>query len=196
MSAPAIEDGFKIAVLIPCYNQAETIGAIVSGFREALPSARIFVFDNNSTDDTARVATREGARVYREARQGKGNVVRRMFADIDADIYVLVEGDGSYDPADAPSLVNALVTEHVDMVVGTRRGLSARHGREDFGERAFEWLYRRFFAGASSDIDLRLPRRHAPLREELSGDLDRLRRRGRAFLAREPADDSGRRDRA
>ena len=153
MSAPAIEDGFKIAVLIPCYNQAETIGAIVSGFREALPSARIFVFDNNSTDDTARVATREGARVYREARQGKGNVVRRMFADINADIYVLAEGDGSYDPADAPSLVNALVTEHVDMVVGTRRPRPGRHGREDFGERAFEWLYRSSFAGASSDID-------------------------------------------
>ncbi len=152
MSATAIEDGFKIAVLIPCYNQAETIGGIVSGFREALPSARIFVFDNNSTDDTARVATREGARVYREARQGKGNVVRRMFADIDADIYVLAEGDGSYDPADAPSLVNALVTEHVDMVVGRQRHRAGRRAPPSFGETAFEWLYRRFFAGASSDI--------------------------------------------
>ncbi len=152
MSATAIEDGFKIAVLIPCHNQAETIGAIVGGFREALPSARIFVFDNNSTDDTARAATREGARVYREAREGKGNVVRRMFADIDADIYVLAEGDGSYDPADAPSLVNALVTEHVDMVVGTRRRRSGQQTHEHFGERAFDWLYRHFFVGASSDI--------------------------------------------
>ena len=122
MSPIAIEDGFKIAVLIPCHNQAATIGAVVRGFVEALPGAKIFVFDNNSTDDTARIATREGARVYREARQGKGNVVRRMFADIDADIYVLADGDGSYDPADAPSLVNALITEHVDMVVGTRHG--------------------------------------------------------------------------
>jgi glycosyltransferase involved in cell wall biosynthesis len=152
MSATAIEDGFNIAVLIPCHNQADTIGSIVRGFREALPAARIFVFDNNSTDDTARVATREGARVYREARQGKGNVVRRMFADVDADIYVLADGDGSYDPADAPSLVNALVTERVDMVVGTRRNV-VRHGaHQNFGERAFEWLYRRFFAGTSSDI--------------------------------------------
>jgi glycosyltransferase involved in cell wall biosynthesis len=152
MSPIAIEDGFKIAVLIPCYNQAETIGAIVHGFREALPAAHIFVFDNNSTDDTARVATREGARVYREARQGKGNVVRRMFADIDADVYVLAEGDGSYDPADAPSLVNALVTERVDMVVGTRHGAARRRAQQNFGERAFEWLYRHFFVGASSDI--------------------------------------------
>jgi glycosyltransferase involved in cell wall biosynthesis len=153
MSATAIEDGFKIAVLIPCHNQAETIGGIVRGFAEALPSAGIFVFDNNSTDDTARVATREGARVYREAQDGKGNVVRRMFADIDADIYVLADGDGSYDPADAPSLVNALVTEHVDMVIGTRRGALSRHRtRQESGQRAFDWLYRRFFSGASSDI--------------------------------------------
>jgi len=153
MSATAIEDGFKIAVLIPCQNQAETIGGIVRGFAEALPSAKIFVFDNNSTDDTARAATREGARVYREAQDGKGNVVRRMFADIDADIYVLAEGDGSYDPADAPSLVNALVTEHVDMVIGTRRGALSRHrARQKPGQRAFDWLYRRFFSGASSDI--------------------------------------------
>jgi glycosyltransferase involved in cell wall biosynthesis len=151
MSATAIEDGFNIAVLIPCHNQAATIGGIVRGFREALPSARVFVFDNNSTDDTARVATREGARVYRETRHGKGSVVRRMFADIDADIYVLAEGDGSYDPADAPSLVNALVTERVDMVIGTRREIAGSAHR-NFGERAFEGLYRRFFVGAASDI--------------------------------------------
>jgi glycosyltransferase involved in cell wall biosynthesis len=154
MSATAIEDGFKIAVLIPCHNQAATIGGIVRGFKEALPSAGLFVFDNNSTDDTARVATREGARVYRETQAGKGNVVRRMFADIDADIYVLADGDGSYDPADAPSLVNALVTEHVDMVVGTRRGGPGRsRSMRKPSERAFDWLYRRFFSGAASDIE-------------------------------------------
>jgi glycosyltransferase involved in cell wall biosynthesis len=152
MSATTIEDGFRIAVLIPCHNQAETIGSIVRGFREALPAAHLFVFDNNSTDDTARLAAREGARVYREAQPGKGNVVRRMFADIDADIYVLAEGDGSYDPADAPSLVNALVTERVDMVVGTRRGSARGRARQHFGARVFEGLYRHFFAGASSDI--------------------------------------------
>jgi hypothetical protein len=122
MTSIAIEDGLKVAVLLPCHNEAPTIGAAVRGFAEALPGARIYVFDNNSTDDTARAASLAGARVFREGRQGKGNVVRRMFADIDADVYVMAGGDGNYDPADAPSLVNALVTEHVDMVVGTRRG--------------------------------------------------------------------------
>jgi glycosyltransferase involved in cell wall biosynthesis len=153
MSPIAMEDGFNIAVLIPCHNQAATIGAVVRGFGEALPSPKIFVFDNNSTDDTARIAAHEGARVYREGRPGKGNVVRRMFADIDADIYVLADGDGRYDPADAPSLVNALVTEHADMVIGTRHGAKGRRVPEAFGERAFDWLYRRFFVDASADID-------------------------------------------
>jgi len=153
MSATAIEDGFKIAVLIPCHNQAETIGGIVRDFIAALPSASIFVFDNNSTDDTARVAAHEGARVYREAQDGKGNVVRRMFADIDADIYVLADGDGSYDPADAPSLVNALVTERVDMVIGARRGTTRHPTKQKPGERAFDWLYRHSFSSAASDIE-------------------------------------------
>jgi uncharacterized membrane protein (DUF485 family) len=124
MRATNPEDGLKVAVLLPCHNQAETIGAAVEGFAAALPGAEVYVFDNNSTDDTARVATRAGARVYREARQGKGAVVRRMFADVEADIYVLADGDGTYDPADAPSLVNALITERADMAVGTRSGAS------------------------------------------------------------------------
>lgn len=146
MGTTAIEDGLNIAVLIPCRDQAKTIGATVRGFRHALPAARIFVFDNNSSDDTARIATREGARVLREARDGRGSVVRRMFADIDADVYLLATCERGYDPGDAPSLVNALVTERVDMVVGTqRRPLAA-------GERAFDWLYRRSFPGAPSDI--------------------------------------------
>lgn len=158
MSSTAIEDGLRVAVLLPCHNQAATIGAVVRGFAEALPQARVYVFDNNSTDDTARIATREGAIVRREARQGKGSVVRRMFADIDADIYVLADPAGAYDPADAPSLVNALITERVDMVVGTRRdgGLTNGHGtshaQRPAGDRAFDWLYRRFVGGAVSDI--------------------------------------------
>src|SRR5215210_3232132 len=126
MTSIALEDGLSVAILLPCHNQAATIGDVVRGFAEALPGARIYVFDNNSTDDTARAASLAGARVFREGRQGKGNVVRRMFADVDADIYVMADGDGTYDPADAPSLVNALVTEHVDMVVGTRRSADAR----------------------------------------------------------------------
>ena len=156
MSSIAIEDGLKVAVLLPCHNQAATIGAVVRGFAEALPAARIYVFDNNSTDDTARAATREGATVHREARPGKGNVVRRMFADVDADIYVLADPAAGYDPADASSLVNALITERVDMVVGTRReggaGNGASQARRPFGERSFDWLYRRFFGGAVADI--------------------------------------------
>ena len=124
MPSPAVEDGFKIAVLLPCRNVAGTIGAAVAGFAEALPAARIYVFDNNSTDDTAREAARAGAHVLREPSAGKESVVRRMFADIDADIYVMADGDGSYDPADAPSLVNALITERVDMVVGNRRDVA------------------------------------------------------------------------
>jgi glycosyltransferase involved in cell wall biosynthesis len=154
MTSVAVEDGFRVAVLLPCHNEAPTIGAVVRGFAAALPGARIFVFDNNSTDDTARAAARAGARVFREGRQGKGNVVRRMFADIEADIYVMADGDGTYDPADAPSLVNALITEHVDMVVGTRRGVGIDAGRNGhaFGNRSFNRLYRRLFGGGFTDI--------------------------------------------
>ena len=112
-----------IAVLLPCYNEEQTIGAVVRGFREALPQATIYVYDNNSTDLTALQARAGGAIVIREPRQGKGNVVRRMFADIEADIYVMADGDGTYDPQDAPQLINTLLTERVDMVVGTRRGV-------------------------------------------------------------------------
>ena len=161
MDAPAIEDGLNVAILLPCHNQAATIESVVRGFAEAIPAARIYVFDNNSTDDTARVATRAGARVYREARQGTGNVVRRMFADVDADIYVLADPARGYDPADAPSLVNALITEHVDMVVGTRdgrvsgNGFAAPRDQRSFGVRSFELLYRQFFGGTVKDIGSR-----------------------------------------
>ena len=154
MNPTKIEDGFKIAVLIPSYNQAATIGRVVRGFAEALPAAQIFVFDNNSTDDTARAAAREGASVRREARQGKGNVVRRMFADVEADIYVLADGDGSCDPSDAPSLVNALITERADMVVGTRENALHNHrgARPALGDETFGRLYRHFVGSAPADI--------------------------------------------
>ena len=149
-----IGEGFRVAVLLPCYNEAMTIGPVVRGFAKALPGAAIYVFDNNSTDDTARAAAHAGARVFREGRQGKGNVVRRMFADIDADIYVIADGDGTYDPADAPSLINALITEHVDMVVGTRRGVGIDAGRSGHaaGNRIFNRLYRWLFGRGFSDI--------------------------------------------
>ncbi len=151
----ATEEGsFRVAVILPCYNEALTIGPVVRRFAEVLPDAEIFVFDNNSTDDTARAAMRAGAHVFREANQGKGNVVRRMFADIDADIYVMADGDGTYDPADAPSLVNTLITERTDMVVGTRRHIHLDAGRAGhaFGNRAFNLLYKWLFGGDFSDI--------------------------------------------
>ena len=143
-----------IAVLLPCYNEERTIGAVARGFREALPAATIYVYDNNSSDLTALQARANGALVVREPRQGKGNVVRRMFADIDADIYVMADGDGTYDPHDAPQLVNALLTERADMVVGTRRGVTDDAGRTGhaFGNRLFNGLYQFLFGRDFTDI--------------------------------------------
>lgn len=143
-----------IAVLLPCYNEEPTIADVVQRFREALPVATIYVYDNNSKDLTALKARAAGAVVIREARQGKGNVVRRMFADIDADIYLMADGDGTYAPEDAPLLVNTLLTERCDMVVGTRRGVTndaGRHGHA-FGNRLFNSLYKRLFGRDFTDI--------------------------------------------
>ena len=143
-----------IAVLIPCYNEERTIGDVVTRFRTALPGAAIHVYDNNSSDLTALAARAAGAIVHRERRQGKGNVVRRMFADIDADIYVMADGDGTYAPEDAPLLVNTLLTERADMVVGTRRGVTDDAGRRGhaFGNRLFNGLYQFLFGSDFSDI--------------------------------------------
>jgi hypothetical protein len=110
----------RIAVLIPCYNEAATIGTVVTDFARALPTATIYVYDNNSTDDTRNVAAQAGAIVRAEPLQGKGNVVRRMFADIEADAYVLVDGDGTYDAASATSMVDLLLRESLDFVNGAR----------------------------------------------------------------------------
>jgi glycosyltransferase involved in cell wall biosynthesis len=110
----------RIAVLIPCYNEEVSIGRVVSGFRAALPDATIYVYDNNSRDGTAPAARGAGAVVRREPLQGKGHVVRRMFADVDADIYVLVDGDDTYDPAAAARLVSHLLEDGLDLVNGAR----------------------------------------------------------------------------
>ncbi|MDX8443713.1 glycosyltransferase [Mesorhizobium australafricanum] len=143
-----------IAVLLPCYNEELTIGEVVRRFRETLPSAAIYVYDNNSKDLTALKARAAGANVVREPRQGKGNVVRRMFADIDADIYVMADGDGTYAPEDAPQLINVLLTERSDMVVGTRRGVTDDAGRNGhaFGNRVFNRLYKSLFGTDFTDI--------------------------------------------
>ncbi|MBS1165201.1 MAG: arnC 1 [Proteobacteria bacterium] len=146
--------GLDIAVVLPCYNEGATIGAVVRGFRTALPEARICVFDNNSSDRTAMEARVAGAEVIREGRQGKGHVVRRMFADIDADVYVMADGDGTYDPRDAVDLVRALVTERADMAVGIRRNVTVDAGRSGhaLGNRLFNGLYRRLFGPDFTDV--------------------------------------------
>ena len=110
----------RIAVLLPCYNEEAAIAQTVAGFRAALPSATIYVYDNNSKDRTIEVARAAGAVVRSERMQGKGNVVRRMFADVDADIYVMADGDTTYDAEAAPQLVQKLLDEQLDMVVGSR----------------------------------------------------------------------------
>src|SRR3981189_2722543 len=107
-----ISSSMRIAVLMPCFNEEAAVGTVVADFRKALPSAEIFVYDNNSSDGTAAVAREAGAQVGSERRQGKGHVVRRMFADIDADIYVLVDGDATYDAASAPCMIDRLVNDH------------------------------------------------------------------------------------
>lgn len=111
----------RIAVVIPCFNEGVTIAAVVAGFRAALPQAVIYVYDNNSSDQTASLAMAAGAVVQREVRQGKGHVVRRAFADVDADVYVLVDGDGTYDAPAAPGMVALLLEQQLDMVNGARR---------------------------------------------------------------------------
>jgi len=110
----------RIAVLIPCYNEAIAIGTVVDDFRKVLPEARIIVFDNNSTDGTGQVARLHGAEVRVEKQQGKGNVVRSMFARVEADIYLMVDGDATYDADAAPALIDRLLQEGLDLVIAAR----------------------------------------------------------------------------
>jgi glycosyltransferase involved in cell wall biosynthesis len=144
----------KIAVILPCYNEEAAIGATVSGFRAALPNATIYVYDNNSSDRTVGVATKAGAIVRTERQQGKGHVVRRMFADIDADIYVMADGDLTYDPKAAPAMVDLLLAEQFDMVVGTRRHeeKEAYRGGHVLGNKLFTGLLSGLFGRSFSDI--------------------------------------------
>ena len=114
----------RIAVLLPCYNEEAAIAQTVAGFRAALPGATIYVYDNNSRDRTVEVARAAGGVVRHERQQGKGRVVRRMFADIEADVYVLADGDATYDASAAPRLIAALIDEQLDMVVGARRHIA------------------------------------------------------------------------
>src|SRR6187401_2902778 len=114
------QDALRVAVLIPCYNEETAIGKTVADFRAALPNAVIYVYDNNSTDRTMQTARAAGAMVRRETHQGKGNVVRRMFADVDAEVYVLVDGDATYDAPSARAMIARLIEDRLDMVVAAR----------------------------------------------------------------------------
>lgn len=143
-----------LAVLVPCHNEALSIGQVIADFRQALPEAEIFVYDNRSTDDTAEVARRAGATVRREPMPGKGNVVRRMFSDVDADVYLMVDGDATYDASAAPAMVQKLLEEEVDMVVGARQDIfdEAHRFGHGFGNRLFNALFHRFFGRRFVDI--------------------------------------------
>jgi hypothetical protein len=134
----------RIAVLVPCFNEEAAVATVVADFRNALPSAGIYIYDNNSSDRTKAVAAEAGAEVRSERRQGKGHVVRRMFADIDADIYVLVDGDATYDAASAPRMIERLVADHLDMVVGLRVDQADAAYRR--GHRTGNWMLTRFLS--------------------------------------------------
>lgn len=144
----------RVAVLLPCYNEEATIGATVAGFRAALPDATIYVYDNNSRDRTREIAAQAGALVRCERQQGKGNVVRRMFADIDVDVYLMADGDLTYDPQSAPQMVALLLSGQYDMVVGTRRheAKDAYRGGHVLGNRLFTGLLARLFGRTFNDI--------------------------------------------
>jgi glycosyltransferase involved in cell wall biosynthesis len=144
----------EIAVLVPCHNEGLTIGKVVADFRSALQSSAIYVYDNNSTDNTADAAQKAGAIVRKEPRQGKGNVVRRMFADIEADVYVLVDGDDTYDAAASSALVRRLVEDQLDFInamrVSTARD-AYRTGHR-VGNRLLTGLVRQIFGRQFNDM--------------------------------------------
>lgn len=146
----------KIAVLIPCYNESKTIGKVIEEYRKVLPDASIYVYDNNSTDETDCIAKEKGAIVRYETRQGKGNVIRSMFADIDADVYLIIDGDDTYPAECAPEMVNAVLENHVDMVIGDR--LSSTYFTENkrafhnFGNKLVRYLVNAIFHSNVKDI--------------------------------------------
>ncbi len=142
------------AVILPCYNEAATIATVIRDYSAALPGACIYVFDNNSSDDTAKIARAAGAIVVNENRQGKGHVVRRMFTEVDADVYVMADGDGTYSAVDAPRLVKTLVDGRLDMVVGTRAGVTKDAGRAGhaFGNKIFNGVFISLFGSDFTDI--------------------------------------------
>ncbi len=146
--------GRRIAVLLPCYNEETAIAQTIAGFADALPDATIYVYDNNSSDRTIEVARAAGAVVRTERMQGKGNVVRRMFADVDADIYVMADGDATYEASAAPGLVARLMDERLDMVVGARKSeIEAAYRRgHRFGNAMLTGMLTQVFGHSFTDI--------------------------------------------
>lgn len=144
----------RVAVLLPCYNEEAAIAQVIAGFRAALPEAILYVYDNNSRDRTVEIARAAGVVVRTERMQGKGHVVRRMFADIEADVYLMADGDLTYDPNAAPEMVRQLIDERLDMVVGTRQheAKEAYRGGHVLGNRLFTGLLARLFGRSFSDI--------------------------------------------
>ena len=147
---------YKVAVMLPCFNEALSIGKVVEDFRKVLPEVDIYVYDNNSTDGTAEVAAKAGAIVRKEPRQGKGNVMRSMFRDIEADVYVIADGDDTYPAEEAPKLIKMLIEQHADMVVGDR--LSSTYFSENkrpfhnSGNRFVKTMINRIFKADMHDI--------------------------------------------
>jgi glycosyltransferase involved in cell wall biosynthesis len=156
LPAPDLPVNPNVAVLLPCYNEESSIYRVVEGFRAALPGAAVYVYDNASDDRTAEVAAAAGAVVRREQRRGKGTVVCRMFADVDADIYVLADGDGTYDPADAPAMLDRLMQDNLDMVVGCRVPAPGDQHTFPRGHTAGNWMFNRvvktLFGGRFTDV--------------------------------------------
>jgi len=145
---------YEVAVLVPCYNEEHAIGKVVADFRAALPEATVYVYDNNSKDNTIAAAAAAGAVVRRETHQGKGYVVRRMFNDVEADVYVLVDGDATYDAPSAPKLIDKLLAERLDMVVATRvdRDVTAYRRGHRAGNLLLTGVVTHIFGRAFTDI--------------------------------------------
>lgn len=150
-------ENVSIAVLVPCYNEAVTIAKVVDDFKRVLPTSTIYVYDNNSSDDTAAIARAHGAVVRRETRQGKGNVVRQMLRDIDADVYLMVDGDDTYPAEIAPALLEPLIQGQADMTVGDRLS-NGSYGEENkrafhgFGNDLVRFLIKRIYGFKFNDV--------------------------------------------
>ncbi|WP_019645037.1 glycosyltransferase family 2 protein [Novispirillum itersonii] len=157
MTETALYRGLRVALIVPCYNEAVAIGQVIDDFRAAMPELGLYVFDNASTDDTASVARHHGAQVVHVAQKGKGNVVRRMFADVEADVYVMVDGDATYSAPCVRSLIDTLLDQRLDMVVGARQtptdiaGQAYRKGHQ-WGNRMLTGSVAHIFGGSFRDM--------------------------------------------